>query len=624
MDADEFLSVFSGRVDVIGRSQGMSVKVNDGELKEFVGDHLAGKERIGFYNHLDGDVVRFSVIDFDSHGYADESCKTEMNTLSSKCQEYLNRAGLNCYREISKSGPGNYHIWIFFDEPIEAAFIRRVLRSFMDAVIIPGAKAQKVEIFPKQDHLNGGIGNFIWLPLFPPDAKRGRTIFIDTESRPIDPDFKPNSRGSINELVDLFNLDGDNAPAFRNEGSTSRVMWINQVLAGVEQGRRNENAAKLAGFFNAKNIPEDVALTLMAHWNERNSPPLPAREVERTVRSIFRYKQETSTDSSTLQCLRGGEIYSMEIPNVCDLLKRIVRAKSLTFLAGEEGCGKSIFVMNLALAVAVGAKKFLSWEIERPGRVLFLNNELYLEDFALRFKKMSEHLPARGDLNNFLAPPHVPSIDECWDDLNRICSSEAPALLVLDCLYFAHNEDENDSSRMKILMRRLQKLRDDHSLCVLVVHHLRKGTRNERMHNDLLRGAGVFGAVADTVLLLKRSQRNESMRLLKPTKLRHSADENRGARLLSLDPSSLWFHDEGEVNEDDHLLQLDEQRTAEEEIDFKEIFDGQGELSRKEIIERCAPLGYDERTIDRLLRQAKTAGILISQRYGRYELRRNA
>ncbi len=72
MDAKEFLSIFAGRVDVVGRSSRMSVKINDGELLAYVEEHLAGKERVGFYNLLDGDVVRFAVIDFDSHGQSDD------------------------------------------------------------------------------------------------------------------------------------------------------------------------------------------------------------------------------------------------------------------------------------------------------------------------------------------------------------------------------------------------------------------------------------------------------------------------------------------------------------------------------------------------------------------------
>lgn len=66
-------------------------------------------------------------------------------------------------------------------------------------------------------------------------------------------------------------------------------------------------------------------------------------------------------------------------------------------------------------------------------------------------------------------------------------------------------------------------------------------------------------------------------------------------RLLSLNPETLWFRDEGETNEGDHIAVAPQ--TAEDDVDFRAIFGEEKELSRKEIQERCKPLGYDERTI---------------------------
>jgi RecA-family ATPase len=53
-----------------------------------------------------------------------------------------------------------------------------------------------------------------------------------------------------------------------------------------------------------------------------------------------------------------------------DLIQGILREQSLTFLAGEEGSGKSITAMNLALAVAVGLHKFLGYDMMKNGKVI--------------------------------------------------------------------------------------------------------------------------------------------------------------------------------------------------------------------------------------------------------------
>lgn len=73
-----------------------------------------------------------------------------------------------------------------------------------------------------------------------------------------------------------------------------------------------------------------------------------------------------------------------------------------------------------------------------------------------------------------------------------------------------------------------------------------------------------------------------------------------------------------ETNEGEHIASP--AQTAEQEINVQEIFGVNKELSRKEILERCRPLGYDERTIDRQLKKAKEQGSLKVPRYGYYSL----
>ena len=133
-----------------------------------------------------------------------------------------------------------------------------------------------------------------------------------------------------------------------------------------------------------------------------------------------------------------------------------------------------------------------------------------------------------------------------------------------------------------------------------------------------MRGSNVFGGSADTTLQIRRSSSNEGKRIIKPLKGRHISDDMRKCRLLSLNPENLWFKDEGETDEGEHIAM--ETQTAQESIDFKSIFGDATELSRKEIQERCKPLESNERTIDRLLKKANDTGILKKTKNGYYSL----
>ncbi len=154
--------------------------------------HLRGNSEnasdvIGIYPLLPDDTCRLLVFDFDFHGkkaeqtdYAnpDDAWKEEVNTLRRIC--LLNQ--IDALVERSRSGKGA-HVWIFFQEPIDAALARK----FGTALLHKGAESVNLKTFryydrmlPLQDHLPpGSIGNLIALPLQGQALKEGNSAFID-------------------------------------------------------------------------------------------------------------------------------------------------------------------------------------------------------------------------------------------------------------------------------------------------------------------------------------------------------------------------------------------------------------------------------------------------------------
>lgn len=63
--------------------------------------------------------------------------------------------------------------------------------------------------------------------------------------------------------------------------------WISELLFGVKKGRRNNSAAKLAGWYlRAFNGDVDETRACLNVWNERNTPPLENAELKKVLKSI--------------------------------------------------------------------------------------------------------------------------------------------------------------------------------------------------------------------------------------------------------------------------------------------------------------------------------------------------
>ncbi len=496
------------------------------------------------------------------------------------------------YAWTVRSGSGvGYHVWVRIDGEIPGK--KGVVKGLskddsFDHLEIRWRECQT--LVPPSVHSSGG--QYVWMNAEPTVA----------------PEFV-----SVGAILDAFEsvayVKADNGqkvvPAFQ------KGKYTDGLLNGVSEGNRNDWLTSLAGHYRKLGMEYSEALVLLLKVNVAVcNPPLDPDEVQKIVESVFSYP------SSDMVIRTGTDMHLMQPPIMNDIVAGIIGERSLNFLAGEEGGGKSLLAMNLGLAVATGASTFLGFAVKKHGKVLYLNNELSFQVFVSRFKCMRRAVsqPQLAKLDNFLTPEFVKPLNESWDDICKVIVQEEPILVILDCLYWAHDRKENDSSEMKEIMRKFVELRDKFGVALLVVHHTKKGVRGETMHNDNMRGSMVFSASADTNMMLRRSGTDETKRLFKPTKLRNGKDELRQAHLLSLESHSLWFVDEGVVNEEDHIVFPGGNGTQGKEatdMDWDMIFGKEKELPRKEIVDRCKRINVAERTVDRLLKHARETGALL-------------
>jgi hypothetical protein len=291
----------------------------------------------------------------------------------------------------------------------------------------------------------------------------------------------------------------------------------------------------------------------------------------------------------------------------------LLPAQGILFVGGEPKVGKSLLVANLALALAAGCDR-LGFSVPASRHVLVCQFELPLPQFVSRLTLMRQSLGVAADhhlLVDTRAAGHLLSAPQGLQHFLAAAQAAAAEVLVLDPLYSAHDQDENDTRAMAALCHALLRLRDASRAALIVVHHLRKSITRDEI-GSAFRGSSALHAVGDSYLLLKRPSPQLPVLELR-FQFRYAAPQP--PRRLELDPHTLWFRPAGPAP----AAAPARGKVANEDVTQALTARG-GQLRysqlREQIIERTQ---CSKRTAQRAITQARHEGCIV-QHDGYYRL----
>ncbi len=244
--------------------------------------------------------------------------------------------------------------------------------------------------------------------------------------------------------------------------------------------------------------------------------------------------------SSTAGVLSLGQLLEHNPTPTPSLIEPgLLPSNGILFVGGEPKVGKSLLVANLALALAAGSSR-AGFQIPATRRVLICQFELPTAQFAARLSPMRKPIGSAADSNLLVdteAAGHLLSAPRGLDHfLNAIRAAKAD-VVVLDPLYSTHDQDENDTRAMAALCQTLLRLRDASHAALIVVHHVRKSAGRYEI-GSAFRGSSALHAVGDSYMLLARPSPQVPTIELR-FQFRYAPAQE--PRLLSLDPTTLWF-----------------------------------------------------------------------------------
>ena len=209
------------------------------------------------------------------------------------------------------------------------------------------------------------------------------------------------------------------------------------------------------------------------------------------------------TGSGATPLLQNAAAVMLERVTVPEgIVTGLIHVGELVEIVAPSKCRKSFFALQLGLSVATGIK-FLNWAVPRPRTVTYFNIEIQDQWFKLRIQNMVRNAFTNSDVSRLtFTSTRGQGIPSLRDAITAHIRAHKPQFAIIDPMYLIHDEDENDQTGIKELLRQLQDLGTQCQCALVMIHHDAKGKPGDRDKRDRGSGTNISGRIIDMRVIL--------------------------------------------------------------------------------------------------------------------------
>ena len=185
-----------------------------------------------------------------------------------------------------------------------------------------------------------------------------------------------------------------------------------------------------------------------------------------------------------------------------ELVQGILRKGHKMLLSGGSKTGKSMLMIQLAIAIATGGHWLNKYCAQ--GKVLYVNLEIDRASFSRRIaeacqKRAIEPQKLKNNLIVWNLRGHSTTLDKLAPKLIRRCAKENFTAVIIDPVYKVMMGDENKAGDMAQFCNQFDKIATQLNCAVIYVHHFSKGDQEKKASIDRASGSGVFARDPDVI-----------------------------------------------------------------------------------------------------------------------------
>jgi archaellum biogenesis ATPase FlaH len=172
----------------------------------------------------------------------------------------------------------------------------------------------------------------------------------------------------------------------------------------------------------------------------------------------------------------GKELYEMDIKEMPWLIEGVFGRSGLCALGGSSDMGKSTFLRQLAISVAMGDSTFLEWKLNlRYKKVLYISTEDEPISIAHVIRKQFSNSINAEKLENIF---FIFGQENLLDNINELLVKHNFDIIIVDAFSDVFIGDMNNISQVRSCLNKYNTMANNNDVLILFLHHTGKRTES--------------------------------------------------------------------------------------------------------------------------------------------------
>lgn len=282
-----------------------------------------------------------------------------------------------------------------------------------------------------------------------------------------------------------------------------------------------------------------------------------------TLQPIIKNRIEQDIDVAEIKTFdnakySGLKLFKFDHEELPKLIEPIFPKVGIVSLVGSSDTGKSTFLRQLALSVALGFGDFIGYTISASNRnVIYISTEDDPASTSISLKKQIKGLyggnqVSESSLNHlkfiFDFNLNEDNDENLFNILENDLAETKVDLIIVDAFTDIFSGDINSSTKVREFLNYFSKLAKDNNCLILFLHHTGKRTDKYTASKDNVLGSQAFEAKMRVLIELKQYPNEDSKRTLTITKGNYiSSQIKKQSKVLRFDEDKLLFFNEGQI-----------------------------------------------------------------------------